>query len=98
MRRGEGANAWPKQVPAVPDGFRSTFGAEAQQRLDDGLEAQRQNLRPTGILMVLLGLVALACSWPVPRISLGVSLLAVVVHASVLLATLGRSATITERR
>ena len=86
-------NAWPKQAPAAPELVRAKLDPHVQQRLDSGMEEQRRNLRPTGIAMMLLGLLALACSWLAPSISLGISLLGVLLMGGVLLMTTWRSAT-----
>lgn len=80
-------NVWPKQAPALPDHLREILSAQTQQRIDRSLEAQRRHLRPTGIAMVVLGLAGLACAWYAPTVSLGVSLLAVLVMAAVPIAT-----------
>ncbi|BEL05006.1 hypothetical protein Q0Z83_031970 [Actinoplanes sichuanensis] len=85
-------NFWPKQVPVVPAVLAARLDATTRQGLQDGLEAQRRNLRPAGVVMVLLGLVALACSWLVPMVSLGVSFSAVLAVAGIVSATAWRSA------
>jgi K+ transporter len=81
-------NIWPKQAPALPDLLRARLSPRSQERVDQALEAQRRRLRPTGVAMVLLGLLALACAWSVPPVSLAISLLAVLVMGAIPLATL----------
>ena len=78
-----GGNVWPKQAPALPDPVRARLGSRTQEQVDRALEVQRRRLRPAGIAMVLLGLVALACAWSVPPVSLALSLLAVLVMAAI---------------
>jgi hypothetical protein len=83
-------NIWPKQTPAVPDLLRARLSSRTQEQVDRALEAQRRRLRSTGIAMVLVGLVALACAWSVPPVSLALSLLAILVMGAVPLVTVVR--------
>ncbi|PRX18411.1 hypothetical protein CLV67_113248 [Actinoplanes italicus] len=91
-------NFWPKQVPAIPETLVEQLPPGTRPRWDQALEAQRRALRPTGIIMVALGLVALACSWSVPTVSLGISLSAVVAMAGVPLGTAWRTVASTRSR
>jgi hypothetical protein len=83
-------NIWPKQAPALPDLLRTRLSSPTRDKVDRALETQRRHLRSTGIAMVLVGLVALACAWSVPPISLALSLLAVLVMGAVPLVTVVR--------
>ncbi|SDS88395.1 hypothetical protein [Actinoplanes derwentensis] len=80
-------NAWPKQAPAVPEALDGKICDPVRRGLDTALEAQRRKLRPTGITMLLLGLVAIVVAWPAPMVSLAVSMAAVLVMAMVPLVT-----------
>ncbi|GAA1595227.1 hypothetical protein [Actinoplanes couchii] len=84
-------NIWPKQAPAVPGMLRARLDPGTRQRWDDAVEAQRRNLRPAGIVMVVLGLVALACSWSVPMVSFGLSMAAILAMAAITFGTFWRS-------
>ena len=84
-------NIWPKQAPAVPSLLGGRLSSGTRERVDQALEAQRRRLRPTGIAMVLLGLVALACAWSVPPVSLTLSLTAILVMGAVPLITVVRA-------
>lgn len=84
-------NVWPKQVLRLPAVLRGP-GVEA------ALEAQRRRLRPTGIAMMLLGLVAIAAAWPAPMVSMAVSMAAVLVMAAVPIVTVWWSVTNVNRR
>lgn len=86
-----GGNMWPKRALDLWQPLRARLDAQQRYQLEQGLEAQRRALRPTGIAMVMLGLVALALSWLAPLVSLGVSLTVVATIGVVLLATAGRS-------
>ena len=76
-------NFWPKQAPAVPDVLGTRLDPRTRQRWDEALEAQRRTLRATGVIMVALGLAALACSWSVPMVSFGISLSAIIAMAGI---------------
>jgi hypothetical protein len=80
-------NVWPKQVPVVPELIRSGLRPRTLQRLDQASEDQRRRLRPTGLVMMLIGLIALGFAGPAPQVSLGISVLAVLVMGAVPLAT-----------
>lgn len=84
-------NFWPKQVPGLPGFLGSHPDRETRQRWEEALEAQRRTLRPAGIVTVLLGLGALACSWALPMVSLGICMLAVVAMAGISWGTVWRS-------
>jgi hypothetical protein len=91
-------NFWPKQVPAVPGILGMRLDPGTRQRWDDALEAQRRTLRPAGVIMVALGLVALACSWSAPMVSLGIALLAIIAMAGISWGTAWRTVASTRRR
>jgi hypothetical protein len=68
-------NVWPKQKLALPDHVRTAVDS----RVDDMLEAHRRKVRPIGVAIMLIGLLALASSWLSPLISLSLSFVAVLI-------------------
>ncbi|WP_430781892.1 hypothetical protein [Actinoplanes sp. G11-F43] len=84
-------NVWPKQAPAVPEFLAAHLSPRARHGVDTALEAQRRNLRPAGVAMVLLGLVALVSAWFAPGLSLALSMIAILVMGAIPLVTAVRS-------
>jgi hypothetical protein len=69
-------NAWPKRAPSLPQAIREQLTVPGARLADAVIEGERRALWPTGVAMVVAGLVALALAWPTPQGSLGVSLVA----------------------